>query len=302
MSKAVLLTGYGAPEVLQLGDTVVPSPAPRQIRVAVRFAGVGPTDLAIRSGRLRGVFPAFPGSVLGFEAAGVVDAVGTDVSDVSPGDDVAVFLPGLGGYAEHVLADFWVPKSVEVDWQTAAASPAAGEAAVRVLNQLDVQPGEKLLILGAAGSVGTVAVQLAVARQVTVIAAVRRDDFGAAESLGAIPVHYGERLFEQVRSAVGSVDAVLDAATASDLRTAAELAGGPARVITLTNPSAEQIGASLSGPIPAQIPAALSEVMNALAGGRLVLRPHTVVPLADAGRVHAGMEAGTIRSKTLLAI
>ena len=193
-------------------------------------------------------------------------------------------------------------KSAEVDWQTAAASPAAGEATVRVLNQLDVQPGEKLLVLGAAGSVGTVAVQLAVARDVTVIAAVRRADFGAAESLGAIPVHYGDRLAEQVRSAVGSVDAVLDAATASDLRTAAELAGGPARVITLTNPSAEQIGASLSGPIPAQFPAALSEVMNALAGGRLVLRPHTVVPLADAGRVHAGMEAGTIRSKTLLAI
>ncbi len=302
MSRAVLLTGFGGPEVLALGDVAVPGPAPAQIRIAVHFAGVGPTDLAIRSGRLRGVFPAFPGSVLGFEAAGVVDAVGADVSDVSPGDDVAVFLPGLGGYAEHVLADFWVAKPAEVDWQTAAASPAAGEAAVRVLNQLGVQPGEKLLVLGGAGSVGTVAVQLAVARDVTVIAAVRRDDFGAAESLGAIPVDYGDRLAEQVRSAVGSVDAVLDAATASDLRTAAELAGGPARVITLTNPSAEQIGASLSGPIPAQIPAALSEVMNALAGGRLVLRPHTVVPLADAGRVHAGMEAGTIRSKTLLAI
>ncbi len=302
MSRAVLLTGFGAPEVLQLGDVAILSPTPTQIRVAVHFAGVGPTDLAIRSGRLRGVFPAFPGSVLGFEAAGVVDAVGADVSDVSPGDDVAVFLPGLGGYAEHVLADFWVLKSAEVDWQTAAASPAAGEAAVRVLNQLDVQPGEKLLILGAAGSVGTVAVQLAVARNVTVVAAVRHDDFGAAESLGAIPVQYGERLADQVRSAVGGVDGVLDAATASDLRTAAELAGGPDRVITLTNPTAEQIGARRSGPIPAQIPAALSEVMNALAAGRLVLRPHTVVPLADAGRVHAGMEAGTIRSKTLLAI
>ncbi len=130
----------------------------------------------------------------------------------------------------------------------------------------------------------------------------RREDVGVAESLGAIPVQYGERLAEQVRSTAGSVDAVLDAPTASDLRTAAELAGGPARVITLTNPSAEQIGGSLSGPIPAQIPAALSEVMNVLADGRLLLRPYTVVPLADAGRVHAGMEARTIRSKTLLAI
>ena len=302
MSRAVLLTEFGAPEVLQMGDVTVAAPAPTQIRVAVRFAGVGPTDLAIRSGRLRGVFPAFPGSVIGFEAAGVVDAVDTDVSDVRLGDNVAAFLPGLGGYAEHVLADFWVPKPSQVDWETAAASPAAGEAAVRVLHQLDVQPGEKLLVLGAAGSVGTLAVQLAVARGVVVVAAVRRNDFAATESLGAIPVHYGDHLAGQVQSAVGRVDAVFDAATTSDLRTAVELAGGPQRVITLTNPSAGKVGARLSGPIPAQIPAALAEVMKALAGGRLILRPHTVVPLADAGRVHAGMEAGTLRSKTLLAI
>ena len=302
MSRAVLLTDFGAPEVLRLGDVVVPSPAPLQIRVTVRFAGVGPTDLAIRSGHLRGVFPAFPGSVIGFEAAGVVDAVGSAVTDVRPGDDVAVFLPSLGGYAEQVLADFWVTRPGEVDAETAAAAPAAGEAAVRVLNQLDVRSGEKLLVLGAAGSVGTVAVQLAVARGATVVAAVRRDDFDAVQSLGAIPVQYRDRLADGVRSAVGSVDAVLDAATNSDLLTAVELAGGPGRVITLTNPTAEKVGARLSGPIPAQIPAALREVMSALATGGLVLRPHTVVPLADAALVHAEMEAGKTRKKTLLAI
>ena len=302
MSRAVILTDFGAPSVLQPGTVELGAPAANQIRVAVRFAGVGPTDLAIRSGHLRGVFPAFPGSVLGFEAAGVVDAVGSEVTDVKPGDDVAVFLPGLGGYAEHVLADFWGHKPSGVAWETAAAAPAAGEAAVRVLNQLEVRAGEKLLVLGGAGSVGTVAVQLAVARGVTVIAAVRRADFEAVRSMGAIPVEYGADLAEQVRSVAGQVDAVLDAAPTSDLKVAAELAGGPQRVITLTNPTAEQIGARLSGPIPAGIPAALAEVMNALSDGRLVLRPHTVVPLTDAAEVHAGMEAGTRRTKTVLAI
>ena len=192
MSRAVLLTGFGAPEVLQLGDVVVPNPAPTQIRVAVHFAGVWTYrcghQIWAPARRLPGI-PRIGTRLRG--GTGVVDAVGADVSDVRPGDDVAVFLPGLGGYAEHVLADFWVPKSAEVDWgKRRQLSPAAGEAAVRVLNQLDVQPGEKLLVLGAAGSVGTVAVQLAVARDVTVIAAVRRDDFGAAQSLGAIPVLY----------------------------------------------------------------------------------------------------------------
>lgn len=203
-----------------------------------------------------------------------------------------------GSGVGRFLASRRVP---EVDWETAAAVPAAGEAAVRVLNQLAVQPAEKLLVLGAAGSVGTVAVQLAVARGVTVVAAVRRDDFGPSEALGAIPVQYGGHLAEQVRSAVGCVDAVLDAATASDLRTAAALADGPDRHHA-HHPTAEQIGARLSGPIPTQIPGALVEVMRALAAGRLVLRPHTVVPLADAGRAHTRMEAGTLRTKTLLAI
>jgi NADPH:quinone reductase-like Zn-dependent oxidoreductase len=302
LSKAVLLTDFGPPEVLKLGDITIGDPSPSQIRVAVRFAGVGPTDLAIRSGHLRNVFPASAGAVLGFEAAGVVDAAGSAVTDVSTGDEVAVFLPGLGGYAEVVLADYWVRKPPSVAWADAAALPASGEAAVRVLDLLGVAPGETLLILGGTGSVGIIATQLAVARGIRVVAAVRPDDFAVAESLGAIPVEYGEPLAGAVRSAVGRVDAVLDAARASDLKTAAELAGGAHRVITLTNPSAEQIGATMSGPIPAGIPAALTEAMKQLADGNLVLRHRTVRPLAHAADVHAQLEAGTLRSKALLAV
>lgn len=157
-------------------------------------------------------------------------------------------------------------------------------------------------MLGGTGSVGTIATQLAVARGIRVVAAVRPDDFAVAENLGAIPVEYGEHLADAVRSAVGRVDAVMDAARASDLKTAAELAGGAKRVITLTNPSAEQLGATLSGPIPAEIPAALTEAMTQLTDGNLVLRHRTVRPLADAADVHAQLEAGTLRSKALLAV
>jgi NADPH:quinone reductase-like Zn-dependent oxidoreductase len=302
MSKAVLLTDFGPPAVLKLGDIQIGDPGPAQIRLAVRFAGVGPTDLEIRSGRLRDAFPASAGAVLGFEAAGVVDAVGSAVTDVSPGDEVAVFLPGLGGYAELVLANYWVRKPPSVALEAAAALPASGEAAVRVLNQLRVAPGETLLLLGGTGSVGTIATQLAVARGVRVVAAVRRDDFTVAENLGAIPVEYGEDLADAVRSVAGRVDAVMDAARASDLKAAAELAGGPQRVITLSNPSAGQLGATLSGPIPAGIPAALTEAMTQLAQGNLVLRRRTVRPLADAADVHAQLEAGTLRSKAVLAV
>jgi NADPH:quinone reductase-like Zn-dependent oxidoreductase len=301
MPRAVLLTGYGPPEVLKLGEVEAGDPGPAQIRVAVRFAGVGPTDLAIRAGYLRDAFPVAAGAVLGFEAAGVVDAVGAAVRDVRAGDGVAVYLPGLGGYAEMVLADYWVAKPEPVGWADAAALPASGEAAVRVLGQLGVTSGETLLLLGATGSVGTIATQLAVARGVRVVAAVRAADFPAAERLGAIPVEYGESLADSVRSAVGRVDAVMDAAGKDGLETAIALAGGTRRVITLSDPHAAKLGVTLSGPVAEGIPQALREAMTELAAGRLSLRPHTTVPLAQAAEAHARLEQGALRSKVLLA-
>jgi NADPH:quinone reductase-like Zn-dependent oxidoreductase len=303
MARAVIVTGYGPPSVLQPGDVEVGDPGPAQIRVAVRFAGVGPTDLAIRAGYLREVYAVQPGAVLGFEAAGTVEAVGADVTDVSPGDEVAVFLnPSLGGYAEQVLADFWVRKPSSVDWEAAAALPASAEAAIRVLNQLGVMAGETLLLLGGAGSVGTIATQIAVARGVRVISAVRPGDFAAVETLGATPIDYHRRLAEAVPAVAGRVDAVMDASGRSDIEAVIALAGGAKRVITLSDPRAPGLGVTLSGPVSSGIPDALVEAMGLLASGDLKLRERTVVPLSQAADVHARLENGELRGKVLLGI
>jgi NADPH:quinone reductase-like Zn-dependent oxidoreductase len=303
MARAVTATGYGPPTVLRLGDVVIGDPGPAQIRVAVRFAGVGPTDLAIRAGYLREVYPLRPGSVLGFEAAGTVEAVGADVADVSPGDEVAVFLnPALGGYAELVLADFWVRKPDAVGWEAAAALPASAEAAIRVLNQLGVTTGETLLLLGGGGSVGTIATQIAVARGVEVVSAVRPADFAAAEALGATPIDYRRPLAEAVPAVAGRVDAVLDASGRSDLEAAIALAGGAKRVITLSDPRGPGLGVTLSEPVPAYVPDALAEAMGMLAAGHLELQDRTVVPLSQAADVHARLESGELRGKVLLGI
>src|SRR6202040_1056042 len=93
-------------------------------------------------------------AVLGFEAAGVVDALGPSVSGVREGDEVAILLLGLGGYGEYAIASSWTPKPSNVSWSDAAGVPASAEAAVGILKQLRVSAGETLLILGAAGSVG----------------------------------------------------------------------------------------------------------------------------------------------------
>ena len=298
MTRASIITGYGPPSVLRIADVEVTPPSARQIRVKAKYAGVGPTDLAIRAGHLDAVYPVKPGGVLGFESAGVVEAVGDGVDDVAVGDDVAVFLPGpLGGYAELVNADFWVRKPANVPWIIAAALPSAGEAAVRVLKLLGLAEGETLLVLGGNGAVGAITTQLAITRGAKVISAVRPADFTEVATRGAIPVDYHQPLSEAVPS---PVDAVVDASGKTDLRAAVTLAGGTARVISLSDPRAGQIGVTLSSPIRAGIPAALAEAMDRVAAGALTLPEPTVVPLDQAADVHTRLENGTLRGKVLL--
>jgi NADPH:quinone reductase-like Zn-dependent oxidoreductase len=220
------------------------------------------------------------------------------VGEVAVDDEVAVFLPGsLGGYAERVNADFWVRKPANVSWPSAAALPASGEAAIRVLKLLGLTEGETLLVLGGNGSVGAIATQLAIALGAKVISAVRPADFAEVAERGALPIDYHQPLGEAVTS---PVDAVLDASGHSDLRAAVTLAGGPERVITLSDPKAGEIGVTLSGPIPAGIPAALQEIMDRVAGGTLSPPEPTVVPLEQAADAHTRLENGTLRGKVVL--
>jgi NADPH:quinone reductase-like Zn-dependent oxidoreductase len=100
MPNAVVMTGYGPPEVLKWAQVPLPEPGPGQIRIKVRAAGISPTDLALRAGYLKDAIPLPPHAVLGFEAAGTVDAAGPGVSGMSTGDAVTALLFGLGGYAE----------------------------------------------------------------------------------------------------------------------------------------------------------------------------------------------------------
>src|ERR1700745_3205034 len=110
MPSACVLTEYGPPNVLEWRDVPLPEPSERQIRIKVRASGVGPTDLKIRRGDLKAVFPLPEPAILGFETAGIVDAVGSKVRGVSVGDEVAALLPSLGGYGEYALAASWTLK------------------------------------------------------------------------------------------------------------------------------------------------------------------------------------------------
>jgi len=263
-------------------------------------AGISPTDLALRAGYLKG-WPLPPDPVLGFEAAGIVDAVGPGVAGTSAGDEVTALLFGLGGYAEYAVASIWTRKPESVSWIDAAALPSSAEAAVGVLRQLGIKSGERLLLFGGGGSVGMIATQLAVAAGVTVISAVGEHDEPLARELGAAPVRYGPGVAGRVR-ALGAVDAVFDAAGTGVLADAIALAGGPGRVITLSDPAAADFGVTLSEPAPDRAPGALDETIALLAEGRLRLRAHKPVPMQQAAEAHRQLESGNVHERIILTL
>jgi NADPH:quinone reductase-like Zn-dependent oxidoreductase len=277
----------------------MPEPGPGQVRIRVKSAGVSPTDLKIRSGEVR-FFASPPDAILGFEAAGVVDALGSAVSGVEIGDEVASLLPALGGYGEYALASSWTPKPPKVTWADAAAMLTGAEAAVGTLKQLQVIGNETLLVLGAAGSVGMIATQLAVSRGATVIGTAAPRDHNLLRDLGAVPVSYGPDLAVRVREIAPWVDAVLDAAGKGGLPDAIELAGGPARVMTIADPQAADLGVTFSAGTPDRAPEAIDQTMPLLASGALRLRRQHHLPMEQAAEAHRLLESGTVHEKLML--
>jgi NADPH:quinone reductase-like Zn-dependent oxidoreductase len=300
MPNAIVMTRVGSPDVLKWAEVPMPEPGHGQIRIKVKAAGVSPTDLALRAGHLK-AFPLPPNAVLGFEAAGTIDAVGRGVTDTSVGDAVAALLFDLGGYAEYAVASIWTRKPQGVSWLDAAALPSSAEAAVGVLRQLEVKRGETLLLFGGGGSVGIIATQLAVSRGIKVISAVSEHDEALASQLGAKPVRYGAGLVERV-GALGRVDAVFDAAGKGLLGDAVALAGGTTRVITLSDPAASKFGVTLSQPTAERAPGALDETIRLLAEGRLRLRAHKSMPMQKAAEAHGQLESGKVHERIILTL
>ncbi|PJN25056.1 NADP-dependent oxidoreductase [Kitasatospora sp. CB02891] len=308
MTKAIAFAHYGDPDVLGPIDLDLPEPGPRQVRVAVRAVGVNPLDHKLRSGALDGFFPVVFPSVPGYEVAGTVEAVGAEVAEFAVGDQVFGAVMG-GGYAEHALVDveLLAAKPSGLSWEEAAAIPTAAETAERVLGVLGVRPGETLLVHGAAGGVGTLLLQFARARGITVVGTASEGNHAYLRELGAIPVAYGEGLAERVRAAApGGVDRALDASgKADEVAVSIELTGSADRVLTITSPLAgQQYGVRFTGGAEAEPyhPGAYAAVLALHEAGTLVLPIHRVLPLAEAAEAHRLSEHGHLRGKIVLTV
>jgi NADPH:quinone reductase-like Zn-dependent oxidoreductase len=298
--KAIVFDSFGGPDVLRVAEVDVPRPGPGQVRLRVRAAGVNQLDFRIRAGFMQQAFPVTFPATPGLEAAGVVDEVGPDVTGLAVGDEVIAFTDG-GAYAEYALATTAARKPAGLAWDEAAALPVAGETAQRALGLLDVDKGETLLVHGAAGAVGGLAVQLAILRGATVIGTAAPANHDYLRSLGAVPVAYGDGLVARVRAlAPQGVDAVLDAAGQGAIPDSIELRGGTTdRIITIADPTGPQQGVpfSSSGQLSAEV---LAELGRLAAAGTLRVTVAQTFPLADAGRAQEQSATGHTRGKLVV--
>ncbi|HEY3725919.1 MAG TPA: NADP-dependent oxidoreductase [Solirubrobacteraceae bacterium] len=297
--KAVQFAQFGGPEVLELVELPDPQPADGQIRVVVRAVGVNPVDWKMRSGAMGGELPMTTGR----EVAGVVDEIGASVSDVGPGDEVFGFVAAGGGAAELALMTDYAPIPAGLDFAHAAALPVAIETATRTLDLLGVTDGLTVLVNGAAGAVGSSAVQIAVARGARVIGTASESNHEYLRSLGAEATTYGDGLVERVGAlSPDGVDRALDAAGGGALPALVELTGDPKHVVTIADyRGAQETGVAFSGGMgTGRALHALRDIGELIGAGRFSLPVAQTFGLDEIGEAQRVSEAGHVRGKLVL--
>lgn len=327
--KAVLIRRHGGPEVLEIAAVKRPMPGSCDVLVRVAFASVNPADCKFRQGLLEGIvlqpLPAIPG----MDCAGVVEAVGSDVTAFSKGDEVvALGITGMGyqgAYAEYVSVPcqrvFPLPTGLSL--AQGATVPIAGACAANaVLVVAPVAPGEKVLVNGGAGSVGTFAIQLLATRGVRVAATCSNRNVEHVASLGAeLVIDYtrddlAARLEAWAPEGLAAAyDAISGGSLPADMPRL--LRPGGTLVCILTQVSGveafdlnlaerhevrviDDFSTSMTDDHTLYQVAPLRTLLADIGKGRVVVPPFEIVPLAAAAEAHARVGSGHVRGKILL--
>jgi NADPH:quinone reductase-like Zn-dependent oxidoreductase len=299
--KAIQFSEYGGPEVLHVVEIDEPHAGPGQVRIAVRAAGVNPSDWKDRAGDARDSEPVPLPSGVGFEASGIVDEVGAGVSNVSPGD--SVFGYGRNAVAEYAVLTHWAQKPKNVSFNVAGGLPVVAETAWRCLEQVGVEPGETLLVSGAAGGIGSAVVQLAHLRGITVVGTASEAKHDYLRGLGAIPTPYGSGLAKRVSElAPGGVDLALDLAGSGIIPELIEIAGDPARVLSAADLSAPQYGAKFCYGPPKNPERVFAEVARLCSEGRFRLHVEQIFPLERTAEAQELSARGHVTGKLIISV
>jgi NADPH:quinone reductase-like Zn-dependent oxidoreductase len=305
MTRAVRFDEYGDVDVLRVVDVARPVPGPGQALVRVAAAGVNPGEAAIRQGMLHDRWPATFPSGQGSDLAGVVAEVGDGVDRVAVGDQVIGFTHDRDSQAELVVvdADHLVPKPAGVPWEVAGSLFVAGTTAWATVHAVAPRPGETVVVSGAAGGVGSIAVQLAAATGARVIGLASEPHHAWLRDHGVVPVAYGAGVEDRIRAAAigGAVDAMIDTYGGGYVELAIELGVPPDRIDTIRDwAAAERHGTKTDGNMVGARPEVLSELAQLVDEGRLDVPIARVYPLDEVREAYREVERRHTLGKIVL--
>lgn len=296
--RALRVHEYGGPDQLRVDEVAEPEAGAGEIRIAVTAASINAIDGKLLTGRTANGMPLAEPIGLGFDAAGVVDQVGEGVLGVQVGDDV--FGLGRATQAEYAVLTAWTHKPASLDWGVAGAAGTVIETATRGLDLLGVGAGSTVLVDGASGGVGAVAVQIARARGARVIGTASERNADYLREIKAIPVGYGAGLAGRLADAgITSVDAVFDVAGQTPIEELVALVDDPAQVVSIANFDAGAAGARVSSGGEIDEAAALAAGARMLEQSQLVIKIQTF-PLDRAAEGYQQVLTGHTRGKVVL--
>ena len=297
--KAVQFSEYGGPEVVRVVEVDEPHAGPGQVRIAVRAAGVNPSDWKRRDGQYRDFEEVTFPSGFGVEASGVVDEIGIGVSNVSVRD--AVFGFGENTMAQYAVLTHWVRKPDDLSFEVAGGLPVIVDTATRALDEVGVKSGQTLLVSGAAGGIGSAVIQFARHRGITVIGTASAQKHDYLRDLGAIPTTYGPGLAKRVRElAPEGVDAALDLAGSGVIPELIQIVGDPSRVLSVTDFAAEEYGAKFSHGPPKNPELVFADVARLCSEGLFRLRVEQTFPLEQTAEAQEVSAKGHVTGKLII--
>lgn len=306
--KAIRFHSFGEADVLQYEDAPVPRPGRGEMLVQVHAAGVNPVDWKVRKGYGKDFNPALP-QIPGFDVSGVVASLGEGVTRFKKGDAVFAYLSLKrgGAYAEYAIVreDEAALKPSKIDHVQAAAIPLAALTAWQALyDTAGLSAGQNVLIHGAAGGVGTFAVQLAKARGANVIGTASESNQAFLREIGADrTVDYRARKFEEV---VKDVDVVLDTVGGDTLERSFKVVKPGGRIVSIVdNPARFQtpgISVRASSILVKPDAEELAKIASMVDEGKIKPFVSEIVPLAEARRAHELSQGGHTRGKIVLRV
>ena len=304
MPQAVRYNEYGGIDVLQVVDVDRPVPGAGEVLVRVRAAGINPGEAKIRTGALAERWPSTFPSGQGSDLAGVVDEVGEGVTGFAVGDEVIGFTDDRASQAEFavVAAAHLVRKPAGVSWEVAGSLFVAGTTAYAMVRAVSVSAGDTVVVSGAAGGVGSIAVQLARNAGATVIGLASEPNHAWLASHGVIGVSYGDGVADRIQAAAnGQVDAFLDTMGGGYVELALDLGVRPERIDTIADFSAQKTyGVKADGNMAGASAEVLAELAGLVDSGKLEVPIAGVYPLDQVRDAYRELEQGHTHGKIVL--